>query len=791
MESNRKQQKLKTNLTLMCVLPATLLLLATSVISVMFTSKNFIGSIKHSLEGQGTSKVSTVVSTLNGSVNATAFPVRAAEIQKYLDEGDSQSVTELLSEIKLRSSLFTAVSLYDLGEKKLYSDDGSRVMDLQSSGMPFWCTEERYLERFNSCQPYFAVQNIAKDHSMCLINYVYPFSSDGSGSPDYCFLVETSNDYVVNALSLNIAISESKWILFNDDVKIIYHAMGYNEEKFAMVENAMKNHRPGLFTQRLTGQRVVIYESSIAELDNMTLLYVVPVGQILKDQMPNLLMGMLVTLVSMLLLVVFLGIMINKIVREINDVRRSIISIKDRKFSGPIIAETDDEIGELVDDVNDVVNTLTFQAEHDENTGFYNAKAFGTRAAERIKNYAGRRTFAIIRVDIDNFSFINDIYDWNIGNSILVRTASIIKNIFGSESVYGYLGNDIFVILFAYKDKNEMIGCIMDAFEQIKLSEKRLPLIAHFGFSDNVQEDSNISVVCDYAGVALKTIKGNMLQVYAEYDDKFKEHHIVQKFVESSKQMALNNHEFFIQLQPKCDITTGEVVGAESLVRWKVASTGVVLPPSKFVHIFEKNGFILALDRYVWEETCKVIRSWHDRGFRDIPVSVNVSRMHINNPGFVDHLYSLVRKYNIRPDLLEIEITESALLNNGEAELAVVMNELKARGFRLLMDDFAQGYSSLLSLQNLPFDVIKIDKALIDHIEKPENARFVSGAVGFLYDLGKEIVVEGVETYQQKVILRDAGCRVIQGFLFSKPLDVNKFEVLAFGGADTGKNNNQ
>ena len=169
-----------------------------------------------------------------------------------------------------------------------------------------------------------------------------------------------------------------------------------------------------------------------------------------------------------------------------------------------------------------------------------------------------------------------------------------------------------------------------------------------------------------------------------------------------------------------------------------------------------------------------------EMGYREIPVSVNVSRVHINNPNFVKDLYALVKSYGIKPELLEIEITESALLEKGDEELENVMSDLKNRGFRLLMDDFASGYSSLISLQKLPFDVIKIDKALIDNVDEQSNRKFVAGAVSFLFDLGKEIVVEGVENDEQCEILRDAGCRIIQGFCFSKPLDIEEFENVAF-----------
>lgn len=155
--------------------------------------------------------------------------------------------------------------------------------------------------------------------------------------------------------------------------------------------------------------------------------------------------------------------------------------------------------------------------------------------------------------------------------------------------------------------------------------------------------------------------------------------------------------------------------------------------------------------------------------------------MHIFHPEFVNDFENLVKRYEIPPHLLEVEVTESALLENIDGILGIAMNDLKSRGFKLLMDDFASGYSSLIALQNLPFDVIKVDKALIDHIDEPANKQFVSGVISFLQDLKKEIVVEGVENESQKQCLMDTGCNIIQGFCFSKPVSVEAFEVLAFG----------
>jgi len=773
MEPARNRQKLSTKFALTCILPASLLLVAVCCLSIMFTSKNLIHSIKKSMEGQGGSKVETVTDGCIGSVNSSAFPKRASEIKGYLKTGNNDAVCEVLSLLENRSASIERVKLYDFNSGRMFDSESF----ITFTDSPDWYDEQEFL----SGKGYFMANDITFNPKEYMISYVYQFSTDEDDIPDCCFVADFENRQILRTLELSVSVMGSKWMIFDNDGKIIYHSMGYNREVFDAIESLMREHRKDQFTEDFMGSKVVLYENRVQPIDNITLLYVVPVDAIIVESTGSIVLVIILTVVSICILAFFIRLMTRKMVKEIDAVRLSLKNILDRKLTGNIKAETQDEMGLLVDDFNKVINLLTYQAEHDENTGFYNARAFAARASQIVNSEDRKKHYAVIRVDIDNFSFINDIFDWEVGNSILVKIANIIHAVFNDGAIHGYLGNDIFVVLYGFDDMDDMLTRILKTFDSIRECESRIHLVPHFGVSDEVMPDSDISVLCDHAGVALKKIKGNLLKIYEIYDDEFKENHNTQKFVESNKQEALENREFFIQLQPKCNIATGEVVGAESLVRWNISDRKEIMSPGKFVPIFEKNGFIIPLDRYVWEETCKVIKSWHNRGFREIPVSVNVSRMHINNPNFVNELYELVRKYDIRPDLLEIEITESALLQNGDSELEPVMQDLRSRGFRLLMDDFASGYSSLLSLQKLPFDVIKIDKALIDQIEDTDKQKFVSGTVAFLFDLGKEIVVEGVESEEQKKILSKCGCRVVQGFCFSRPLNIDDFEKMAFG----------
>ena len=235
---------------------------------------------------------------------------------------------------------------------------------------------------------------------------------------------------------------------------------------------------------------------------------------------------------------------------------------------------------------------------------------------------------------------------------------------------------------------------------------------------------------------------------------------------------ALANGEFVMYLQPKYNIEDGKATGAEALVRWNIPGHGVV-PPNDFVPVFEKNGFVIKMDQYIWEEACKLIRKWIDAGIEPFPISVNVSRRHLRDMKFIEVLEGLVEKYRIPKNLLEIEITETV----NEAGIVESMQMLKDRGFTLLMDDFGSGYSSLNTLKNTKFDVIKFDRMFLNNfIGSDRGQKIVEYTIKMTTAIGLDMVAEGVETKEQADFLKVCGCNTAQGFYYAKPMPVEEFE---------------
>ena len=238
---------------------------------------------------------------------------------------------------------------------------------------------------------------------------------------------------------------------------------------------------------------------------------------------------------------------------------------------------------------------------------------------------------------------------------------------------------------------------------------------------------------------------------------------------------AIKNEEFYIVYQPKYDTYTESLRGCEALTRWK-RQDGTIIMPGKFIDLFEKNGQIIKLDFYVLEKVCQFLRRLIDSGIEPVTVSVNFSRINLYDQNFVPRLVSIVDKYELTQSLLEIELTESALITDKKYVLSFI-NELHDYGFKLALDDFGTGYSSLNSLKDLPIDVLKLDREFIVYDEvKGRGQQIIRTLLQLTESLNIQCVAEGVETKEQLEFLRDCGgCDLVQGYYFSKPLDEKSF----------------
>ena len=422
-----------------------------------------------------------------------------------------------------------------------------------------------------------------------------------------------------------------------------------------------------------------------------------------------------------------------------------------------------------------VRKNLGYRASYDALTGIYNRETFYSKAQKLIQLNPDV-DFAILRMDIERFKVINDLFGEKVGDKLLKYIANIYSNVNLPLCVSGRLHSDNFVVLFKYTEETckHFIESLQVMASSFSLDYR---VVLNFGLYRIKDEDRDkpVSVMSDRAGLALKKAKGNYLVLYGEYDDDMRQDLVAEQAIVNEMGKALQQREFVLYLQPKYELANETIIGAEVLVRWQNAQRGFV-SPGEFIPIFEHNGFIFNLDQYVWEESCRLLRKWLDEGRSPLPVSVNVSRVSMCSENLVGIFKNLIKKYNLPKHLLELEITESAYIDNPEYIIEVT-KALQREGFVILMDDFGSGYSSLNMLKNLPVDVLKIDLKFLDSVDSSgRGGNILNSVVRMAQWLDIPVIAEGVETRNQVDFLKSIGCNWVQGFYYSKPVPVNEYE---------------
>lgn len=426
--------------------------------------------------------------------------------------------------------------------------------------------------------------------------------------------------------------------------------------------------------------------------------------------------------------------------------------------------------------------------ERDRLTGVYSRDYFDETAREIIDQNPDVQ-FAFIELDINRLTVINELYGVSEGDNVLKYMGATLEEVFKTEpfAMYARIQADLFAILCVY-DKEKVEKYVRDIEESIHKYSLMINLDILLSFGIYIVEERNIDVqlMRDRAKLALKTVKGNYIRHYAYYDAKMHEKIADEQVILQNMQAALENGEFVPYYQPKHSLDDESIIGAEALVRWISPEHGMI-SPARFIPIFERNGFIMKLDRYVWEEVCKFIKKRLEAGADIKPISVNISRINLYNPELVQIFKDLVKKYDIPTDMLELEFTESAYTDNPQLMLQT-MAELQKSGFKVEMDDFGSGYSSLNMLKDVAVDVLKIDLNFLSKTSNSEKAIIIMSSIMRMARwLGIPSIVEGVETEEQIQYLKSIGCPSVQGYYFSKPLPEAEFIEYMDKYKETGK----
>lgn len=417
---------------------------------------------------------------------------------------------------------------------------------------------------------------------------------------------------------------------------------------------------------------------------------------------------------------------------------------------------------------------LKFRAERDTLTRLYNRETFYAET-EKMLQQNPDKNYVIGHWNIDRFKVVNELFGSRTGDRILCDMADMIRSQIKGVGTYGRLEADHFVTCVSEEDLEESLMFIEEILSGAKeWNPLNYPVLLHVGLYR--VEDRNISValMCDRADMALQMIKDNHLKRWNYYNATLKESILNEQKLVNDMENALKEHQFVVYYQPIVDVETQKTISAEALVRWQHPENGMI-SPGLFIPLFEKNGFIAKLDMYVCEEVCRHQASQIAAGNKVVPVSVNLSRINFYNPNLCVEIEEMVAKYGISPEVIKLEITESAYKDNPQ-DLLKAINAFQQRGFMVLMDDFGSGYSSLNMLKDFKVDILKIDMKFMDNLETSERAgNILFTIIQLAKSLNMETVAEGVETKNQFEMLAEMGCGCIQGYYFSKPVPEAEF----------------
>lgn len=423
-------------------------------------------------------------------------------------------------------------------------------------------------------------------------------------------------------------------------------------------------------------------------------------------------------------------------------------------------------------------NICIGRLEHDALTGLYNKDAFCRRAAELLAAHP-EESYLLVATDIERFKLINDSFGSSEGDRLLRYLGEhLLREVQAAGGICARHSADHFVALVPKTvDDGGLRSVVARAEGDLSRYPLNMRITLKFGVYPVGDLHTSVSIMCDRAILAADSAKGRYDNPCAYYDESILQRLLREQQITDEMKRALKEGQFQVYLQPKYDLLSERIAGAEALVRWTHPKLGS-LSPAEFIPLFEKNGFITELDQYIWEETCAIMARWMRAGGKYVPVSVNVSRRDIYKENLPELLSGMVARHGLLPGQLHLEITETAYTENSK-QLIDMVGRLKKLGFSMEMDDFGTGYSSLNMLSELPIDILKLDMRLIQQgTEQQGTHNILSFVISLAKWMDLLVVAEGVETQEQIDLLRTLDCNYVQGYYFAKPMPAEEFTEL-------------
>lgn len=418
---------------------------------------------------------------------------------------------------------------------------------------------------------------------------------------------------------------------------------------------------------------------------------------------------------------------------------------------------------------------------NDELTGILSQRGFQTMMPQRIQKASGKTPF-VIDLDISNFRDYNAVNGYQSGNELLKLMADVLKRSLFPHEMAARIQADHFMLLyFDGNAEDNGLNSIKERLKALLVEFRRRAssnsLLLSFGIYSDSEDSEDVAAMCDRALIAKRSVKGNYDRYIGVYDGELHKKQLSNMDILADFEHAILNDEFVHWFQPKYDINDKSINGAEALVRW-ITPNGDVIPPGRFIELFEENGLICRLDMHMFNRLCKKIAAMLRDDIEPPPISINFSQAHLFDSDFAQKLKSVLDFHKLPPKYIQIEITETAFAENRGATIDTV-NLLHEIGFNVAMDDFGSGYSSLNMLKDIQFDVIKLDRGFLGTVsQSARGEKVVRNIVTLAHDLKLQTVAEGVETEAQYQMLKRCSCDIVQGYYFSRPLPEAEFDKL-------------
>lgn len=393
------------------------------------------------------------------------------------------------------------------------------------------------------------------------------------------------------------------------------------------------------------------------------------------------------------------------------------------------------------------------------------------------KQFDKNHKAAYIVMDLDNFKLVNDYYGYEMGNRTIRFINSLWQKMLREDEFVGRIAADRFAVYLRYSSEKDLMNRLEKFCADCRIfNDKNMSnyiLVPSIGVYYVTEKNIDIQKMQNCAVMAKSLVKGDRDTMISVYSSKIKKEMTRKKLFSDELEHAIKNNELSVVLQPQYKTHGGKICAAEMLVRWK-KEDGTFVPPSEFIPVAEEKGLVKDIDRFVFLKACEAQQDLLKKGFEPINISVNVSQQSLYDQNIVDTYLQIIEETGADISHLHLEITETTLFNNNKTFVRL-LRKLHKAGFKILLDDFGTGFSSLMLLKSMPIDALKLDKSFIDDYEHPRGRNIIECVITMTKKLGITIVAEGIETAEQYDYIKSQDCDMVQGYHFSYPLDYNKF----------------